>query len=59
MHLGRTGARAAVAWCSSAGSPEKGLIATWRPGDAGYLVRPFDRPETPASAPVDTRFPVV
>jgi hypothetical protein len=39
--------------------PEKGLIATWRPGDAGYLVRPFDRPETPAGAPVDTRFLVV
>jgi hypothetical protein len=36
--------------------PEKGLIATWRPGDAGYLVGPFDRPETPAGAPVDTRF---
>jgi hypothetical protein len=36
--------------------PENGLIATWRPGDAGYLVRSFDRPETPAGAPVDTRF---
>jgi hypothetical protein len=39
--------------------PEKGLVATWRPGDAGYLVRRFDRPETPAGAPVDTRFLVV
>lgn len=36
--------------------PDKGLIATWRPGDAGYLVRPFDRPAAPAGAPVDTRF---
>jgi hypothetical protein len=36
--------------------PERGLVATWRTGDAGYLVRPFDRPAAAAGAPVDTRF---
>jgi hypothetical protein len=39
--------------------PDAGKVATWTPGAAGWQVRPFDRPATPAGAPVDVRFTVL
>jgi len=39
--------------------PDAGKVATWTPGTAGWQVRPFDRPATPAGAPVDVRFTVL